>query len=96
MCTDPIGICDTYSYTTMTKELTYEPLETEAREKKGPRDFFYARKISLKNYDPRRQYETEDFGLVHDSFEEARELVELSVKKRIAELRGIEPLPTKE
>lgn len=70
--------------------------ETTARDKKGPRDFFYGRKLTLSNYDPRRKFETEDFGVTHDSFDEARALVEDAVKSRIAELRGVEPLPTKE
>jgi len=70
--------------------------ETKARDPKGPRDFTYSRKLTLSNYDPRRKFETEDFGVTHDSHGEAREVVEDAVKARIAELRGVEPLPTKE
>ena len=70
--------------------------ETTARDPQGPRDFRYTRKITLSNYDPRRKFETEDFGVEHDSFDQARELVEDAVKSRIAELRGVEKLPTKE
>ena len=71
-------------------------LEKEAKDKLGPRDFKYSRKLTLSNYDPRRKFETEDFGVTHDSFDEARELVEDAVKSRIAELRGVEQLPIKE
>jgi len=71
-------------------------LEKTARDPQGPRGFKYTRKITLSNYDPRRKFETEDFGITHDSFTEAREVVEDAVKSRIAELRGVEKLPTKD
>jgi hypothetical protein len=80
------------------KKVPVAPLpgnEVCAREPKGPRDFFYSRKISLKNYDPRRQYETEDFGVTHDSFGEARACVQAAVENRIAELRGVKEHETK-
>lgn len=70
--------------------------EIKAREAKGPRNFYYARKLSLKNYDPRRQFETEDFGVEHDSFEEARSVVQAAVEQRIDELRGIKEHKVKE
>ena len=70
--------------------------EKEAREDQGPRNFVYTRKISLNNYDPKRKFETEDFSVTHDSFEEARALVEEAVKARIVELRGIKSFKTKE
>ena len=66
-----------------------------AGDPKGPRNFKYTRKITLSNYDPKRRFETEDFGVEHDSFNEARKVVEDAVKNRIAELRGVERLPTK-
>jgi len=70
--------------------------ETKARESLGPRKFYYARKISLKNYDPRRQFETEDFACEHDSFEEARAVVQAAVEQRIDELRGVKSFKVKE
>jgi hypothetical protein len=72
------------------------PIETEARVKLGPRDFHYQRKITLSNYNPQKKFETEDFGVTHDSFEEARAVVEPAVNKRIKELHGIEEVQTKE
>jgi len=71
-------------------------VEKKARESKGPRDFTYSRKITLSNYNPKKKFETEDYGVTHDSFEEARELVEGVCKDRILELRGVEELPTKD
>ena len=76
------------------EEHEYVP-EVEAREDNGPRNFVYSRKLTLSNYDPRRKFETEDFEVTHDSFGQAREVVEDAVKSRIAELRGVEPLPIK-
>jgi len=76
-------------------ELRYIPLEIEQRISEGPRGFFYGRKLTLSNYDPRRKFETEDFGVTHDSFAQARVIVEDAVKSRIAELRGVEALPIK-
>jgi len=74
-----------------------EPKYVEVTENpQGPRDFKYSRKLTLSNYDPRRKFETEDFGVTHDSFEQARELVETAVKNRIGELRGVEALPIKQ
>ena len=73
--------------------LKYVP---EAEVKLGPRNFTYTRKISLGNYNPKKQYETEDFSVVHDSFEEARKIVEAVVVARIAELRGVKSFETKE
>ena len=73
-----------------------EAEEIESSVKKGPRDFVYARKIALSNYDPRRKFETEDFGVTHDSFSKARAVVEDAVVKRIQELRGIKEVQTKE
>ena len=70
--------------------------ETKAREKLGPRSFTYTRKITLSNYDARRRFETEDFSCTHDSFEEARAVVQEAVEKRIAELSGIKELATEE
>lgn len=70
--------------------------KTAAFEKRGPRDFWYGRKISLGNYDPRRKFETEDFGCIHDSFEEARDTVQKAVEDRITELRGVKTHPVKE
>lgn len=67
-----------------------------AAEKVGPRNFRYVRKISLSNYDPRRKFETEDYEVVHDSFEEARQLVEKTVNERIAELSGAKQYVTKQ
>ena len=75
------------------EELKYIP---EAEVKLGPRNFTYTRKISLGNYNPKKQYETEDFSVTHDSFEEAREIVEAVVIARIAELRGVKSFETKE
>jgi len=63
--------------------------EKTARESQGPRGFWYSRKISLNNYDPRRKFETEEFGVVHDSFDEARKVVQTAVQDRIDELRGV-------
>ena len=74
-------------------ELKYVPA---AEVKLGPRDFLYARKISLSNYNPKKKYETEDFSVTHDSFEEARAIVEPVVLARIAELRSIKSFETKE
>jgi len=71
-------------------------IETKARESKGPRDFSYSRKLTLSNYDPRRKFETEDFSCTHDSFQEARALVEAAVTERMNELRGIKEHPIKE
>lgn len=71
-------------------------IENKARESKGPRDFYYSRKLTLSNYDPRRKFETEDFGVTHDSFQEARATVEAAVTERMNELRGIKEHPTKE
>lgn len=71
-------------------------IKDKAEIKKGPRDFKYTRKISLSNYDPRRKFETEDFGVTHDSFEEAREIVQGAVEQRIDELRGVKEMKTKE
>lgn len=72
------------------------PKETKARTPEGPRDFTYNRKLTLSNYDPRRKFETEDFGVTHDSFEEARVLVQAAVENRIDELRGVKAFKTKE
>jgi len=72
------------------------PKETTARERLGPRDFTYTRKLTLSNYDPRRKFETEDFSVTHDSFEEARALVQAAVEQRIDELRGVKAFKTKE
>ncbi len=69
---------------------------TEAKDKLGPRGFVYTRKLTLSNYDPRRKFETEDFGVTHDSFEEARTLVQAAVEQRIDELRGVKAFKTKE
>ena len=71
-------------------------IEDKARKPEGPREFFYSRKISLKNYDPRRQFETEDFAVTHDSFDEARSLVQAAVEARIDELRGVKAFKVKE
>lgn len=68
----------------------------KAEEELGPRNFMYARKISLGNYDLRRKFETEDFSCIHDSFEEARAIVQEAVEARIAELRGTKSFKTKE
>ncbi len=73
-----------------------EPIETEAREKRGPRNFYYGRKITLSNYDPSKKYETEDFAVEHDSFSEARVVVQEAVQARIQELRGIKEVKIKE
>jgi len=70
-------------------------VEQEAREDIGPRGFVYTRKITLSNYDPKRKFETEDFSVTHDSFVKAREVVEIAVKARIAELRGVKSFATK-
>lgn len=70
--------------------------EKEAREKLGPRKFWYNRKLTLSNYDPRRKFETEDFGVEHDSFDEARAIVQGAVEQRIDELRGIKEHKLKE
>ena len=70
-------------------------LKKEAEEKKGPRDFKYVRKISLGNYGSKR-FETEDYGCTHDSFKEARAVVQEAVEKRITELRGVKAFKTKE
>jgi len=72
------------------------PKSTTARDPKGPRDFKYTRKLTLSNYDPRRKFETEDFGVTHDSFEQARALVQDAVEQRIDELRGVRAFKTKE
>lgn len=72
------------------------PVETTVRGKRGPRDFYYSRKITLSNYDPSKKYETEDFGVEHDSFEEARVVVQEAVQARIQELRGIKEVKIKE
>ena len=61
---------------------------------KGARNFWYSRKITLSNYDPRRKFETEEFGVIHDSFKEAREMVQEAVQKRIDELRGVTEIKT--
>lgn len=71
-------------------------IKNTAEVKLGPRGFLYTRKISLNNYDPRRKFETEDFGVTHDSFEEARATVQEAVEKRIGELRGVKEIETKE
>jgi len=71
-------------------------IEKEARTKEGPRGFYYNRKLTLSNYDPRRKFETEDFGVTHDSFEEARAVVQAAVEQRIDELRGVKAFKTKE
>lgn len=63
--------------------------------KEGARSFTYTRKISLSNYDSRRKFETEDFGCMHDSFEEARATVQAAVEQRIDELRGVKEMSTK-
>jgi len=88
------------------KDLRKDPFSTanqdeleyveEAEDKLGPRNFIYSRKITLSNYDPRKKYETEDFSVTHDSFKEARIIVEAAVMNRIAELRQIKEHPTKE
>ena len=65
------------------------PDEVEAQVKLGPREFRYVRKISLSNYAPKRRYETEDFGVTHDSFAEARAVVETAVKARIKEISEV-------
>jgi len=70
--------------------------EKESRIKLGPRSFYSARKISLNNYDPNKKFETEDYGVVHDSFEEGDVLVRAKVDSRIQELRGIKEVKTKE
>jgi len=62
----------------------------------GARDFVFNRKITLSNYDPQKKYETEDYGVTHDSFEEARATVEPAVKSRIEELRGVKEVQIKE
>lgn len=72
------------------------PKETKARTAEGPRGFKYTRKLTLSNYDPRRKFETEDFGVTHDSFEQAREVVQEAVEQRIDELRGVKAFKTKE
>ena len=72
------------------------PKETKAREELGPRGFTYTRKLTLSNYDPRRKFETEDFGVTHDSFDQARSLVQAAVEQRIDELRGVKVFKTKE
>ena len=77
------------------EEPTYVP-EVEAREDLGPRGFTYSRKITLSNYDPRKKYETEDYGVTHDSFKQAREVVQLAVEERIGELRQIKEIKTQE
>ena len=76
-------------------ESQHTPVEAKAKDKKGPRDFVYVRKISLSNYDPRRKFETEDFACTHDSFEEARAVVQVAVEHRIDELRGVKEIETK-
>lgn len=63
---------------------------------KGPRDFVYMRKLTLSNYDPKRRFETEDFGVTADSFKEAREIVQAAVEERIGELRKVKDIKTKE
>ena len=68
----------------------------EATVKEGPRRFTYVRKISLGNYNKTKQYETEDYGVTHDSFAKAREIVEEVVKDRITELRGVKVYATKD
>ena len=70
--------------------------ESKAKDPKGPRRFTYVRKISLSNYHSKRRFETEDYGVTHDSFKEAREVVEEVVKSRISELRGVKVHETKE
>ena len=70
-------------------------INNNAEVKVGPRNFVYTRKISLNNYDSRRKFETEDFGVTHDSFEEARATVQAAVEKRIGELRGVKEIDTK-
>jgi hypothetical protein len=62
----------------------------------GARNFRYSRKIYLANYQPKKKYESEEFACEHDSFEEARAVVEEAVKNRIAELTGMKEVPTKE
>jgi len=62
----------------------------------GARDFVFSRKITLSNYDPQKKYETEDYGVTHDSFQEARATVEPAVKARIEELRGVKEVQIKE
>lgn len=61
-----------------------------------PRNYTYSRKITLSNYDPAKKYETEDFGVEADSFEEARTVVQEAVQARIQELRGIKEVKLKE
>lgn len=78
------------------EELEYVPEEVEAQVKLGPRDFRYVRKISLSNYNPTKKFETEDYGVTHDSFKQARELVEEVITDRITELRGVRHHTTKE
>lgn len=77
----------------MTDELEYE---ATAEERRGPRNFRYTRKITLSNYDPRRKFETEDFSAEHDSFSEARKIVEDAVNRRISELSGAKKFITKQ
>jgi hypothetical protein len=62
----------------------------------GARDFKFTRKITLSNYDPNKKYETEDYGVTHDSFKEARAEVEPAVRERIEELHGFKEVKTKE
>lgn len=62
----------------------------------GARDFVFSRKIALSNYDPQKKYETEDYGVTHDSFQEARATVEPAVRSRIDELRGVKEVVIKE
>ena len=62
----------------------------------GARDFVFSRKITLSNYDPQKKYETEDYGVTHDSFQEARAEVEPAVRGRIEELRGVKEVQIKE
>lgn len=54
------------------------------------------RKISLSNYDPRKKFETEDYGYIGASFAECRSEIERVVGDRIKELKGFREIPTKE
>jgi len=64
--------------------------------KSSLRDFYVGRKIFLSNYNPARKYESEEYGVSADSFEEANEAIRERVKERIQELRGIKEVQTKE
>ena len=78
----------------MSKETGPGKPEIVARESVGPRGFWCSRKITLSNYNPQRKFETEEYGVVHDSFHQARELVQNVVEERIQELRGVKEVET--